>query len=340
VFRCWKRLPVAAAVLLIWFGGSVLAACSSGEAAPGAAPEQVQVIPPLAPADLGEGEKLSVVATTSIIGDVVAQVGGEAIDLTVLMQPGQDPHGYEPAARDIARLEMADVIFVNGFDLEETALAVIDPLADSVLIVPVSAGIEPRDLVGQHGHDDTGEVHAHGGADPHVWFDVDNVKIWVDNIADVLSALDPAHADVYAANGAAYRTRLDELDAYIRQQVLTIPPDRRKLVTNHESFGYFAVRYGFEVVGVVFHGGSTVAEPSAKEVAELVKAIRETGVTAIFVETTVSDELARVIAGEVGYEVQVITLYTGAIGEPGSGADSYPGMMRADVDAIVAGLTE
>jgi ABC-type Zn uptake system ZnuABC Zn-binding protein ZnuA len=313
-------LPVLAAL------AALLAACAAPAAAPDADQGRDMAIPALEPVDLAAGEKLRVVATTGIVGDVAAQVGGDLIDLTVLIDPGVDPHSYQPVAADLALAEDAHVLLVNGLHLEEGLLATLESVGGTVPLVPVSAGVEV--LAG-------GE---HGEGDPHTWMDPANVMIWADNIAAAFSALHPAHAADYQANAAAYRVQLEALDAYIREQAARIPQANRKLVTNHEAFGYFAARYGFEVVGTVYLGASQLAEPSAGDMARLVETIRAEGVRAIFIETTVNDALARTISAEIGTPIGVYTLYTGSLGAPGSGADSYTGMMRANIDTIVAAL--
>lgn len=300
------------------------------------------------------GEPLRVVATTSIIGDVVAQVGGDAIDLTVLMGPGQDPHSYEPAAQDLTAVANAHAIFINGWNLEEGLVADLENIGEEAPVVPISANIEPlasaedehheeegeeHEAEGEE-HEEEGEHHGHGGTDPHTWFDARNVNQWVENVARVLSDLDPANADTFAANAAAYREDLDELEAYATAQLDSIPAENRFLVTNHDAFGYLAEAYGFTVLGTVIPGISTLAEPSASDLADLIAAMEEHNVCTIFTETTVSDTLAQTVAAELdGCEtVQVLQLYTGAVGPEGSGADSYIGMFRANVDAIVSGL--
>lgn len=280
----------------------------------------------------GDGQRLRVVATTNIVGDVVAQVGGDAIELAVLIPLGQDPHTYEPTPTDIARIEAAQVIFVNGFDLEENLLTFIEPMEGDVAVAPVSAGIQPRE---SEGIDDD---HEHEEADPHTWMDPNNVVVWVENITSQLTRLDPGNAETYRANAAAYVEALEELDASIQDRLASIPASQRKLVTNHEALGYFADRYDFEVIGTVFNGTSQLAEPSAGEIAALVEIIEREDAQAIFIETTVSDALAGVVADEVGHEVAVLSLYTGSLGEPGSGADSYLGMMRLNADIIAAAL--
>ncbi len=296
-------------------------------------PSQAEVLalPELKAADFYNAP-LQVVATTSIIGDVVAQVGGDAIELTTLMGPGQDPHSYKPAAQDLTAVSKAHIILVNGWDLEEALVHDLEAIGEGTPIVPVSANIEPLEF-GEHKHE-------HAGADPHTWFSVQNVKQWVDNIEHVLSDLDPANAETYKSNASAYRTELEELQAYAETQLAGIPAGNRFLVTNHDAFGYLAHEYGLQVLGAVIPSLSSLAEPSASDLAELIEDMNETGICTIFSEATVSDKLAQTVAAELDGcdEVQVLQLYSGAVGPTGSGADSYIGMFRSNVDAIVEGL--
>ena len=332
-----RSFSIVRAVVLAGLLAGLLTACAAATQTVGQADQHEaeeehsgeMTLPELVPIQLGAGERLNVVATTSLIGDVVSQIGGEYITLASVMGVGQDPHTYEPVPADIALLEQADVIFSNGLDFEEGLVEPLASLADRVPVVPVSAGVDV--LSGGHEHDE------HAAGDPHTWMDPRNVMIWADNIAYALSALDPAHADSYRANAEAYKAQLEELDNYIAAQVARIPEANRKLVTDHEALGYFARRYGFEVVGAVIPNITTSAEPSAAELAELVETIRTEQVRAIFVSTSVSDELARTVVEEVGYEVQILYLYH-ELGEQGSGAETYLGMMRTDIDTIVAGL--
>lgn len=292
-------------------------------------------LPEVAPANL-EGDRLRVVATTSIIGDVVSRVGSEAIDLTVLMEPGQDPHGFEPSTGDLTAAAEADVLFVNGWNLEEGLVADLENIAQGVPLVPIAANIRP--LPFGEGQDKTEPNHP--GADPHTWLDPHLVQQWIENAEQVLSGLDPAHAGEFAANASAYQAELEALTAYYDEKVAQIPPARRKLVTNHDSLGYFAEAYDFEVIGTVIPAASTLAEPSASDLAQLLEAMETEGVCTLFAETTANEQLAETVATELGgcESVQVVTLYTGALGPAGGETDSYLGMMRANIDAIVEGL--
>ncbi|MBX3056143.1 MAG: zinc ABC transporter substrate-binding protein [Anaerolineae bacterium] len=292
-----------------------------------------------------EGEPLNVVATTSIIGDVVAQVGGEAIALTTLMGPGQDPHSYQPGARQLTAVANADVIFINGWDLEEALVRNLESVGEKAIFVPISANIQPL-AFGAGGHDeaedeDAHDAHDHEGADPHVWQAAPNVMQWVNNAQQVLSALDPANTAVYEQNAAAYLAALADLEAYAQGQLAAIPAENRVLITNHDALAYFAHAYNFEILGTVVPGGSTLAESSATSLAALVSLMTEHGICTIFAENTSNTNLAAAVAAELktcAGGVQVSQLYTDALGAPGSGADSYIGMFRANVDAVVEGL--
>lgn len=278
-----------------------------------------------------DGEKVRVVATTSIIGDVVVQVGGDAIALTTLMGAGQDPHGYEPAARDLTMVAEAHVVFVNGWDLEEGLVDDLENITGDVPVVPISAEIHPLPL-------DEDDDHDHGDADPHVWLSVSNVKQWVKNVETVLSALDPLNAESYANNAQSYLAELAELEVYAETQLSDIMT--RSIVTNHDALSYFARDYHLDILGTVISSDSTVAEPSANELANLVTLMAEHSLCTIFTETSVNNALAETVSAELDHcdNVQLLQLYSGALGPAGSGADSYIGMFRANVDAIVAGL--
>lgn len=267
---------------------------------------------------------LRVVASTTIVGDVVRSIGGEAIALTVLLPVGSDPHSYEPTPAELVAVAGADLIFLNGAGLE----ASIEPLlqnSGATKVISLSEGLNLRRLGGEQGE-----------FDPHVWFDPRNLLIWTESIARKLAELDPADAELYAANAAAYRAALEALDAWILDQVEQVPQENRKLVTDHLFLGYFADRYGFEYVGAIFPGFSTLAEPSARELAELEAAILQSGAKAIFVGMTANPALAERLAADTG--AKVVFLYTGSLSEPAGPADTYLKLMEYDVSAIVAAL--
>jgi ABC-type Zn uptake system ZnuABC Zn-binding protein ZnuA len=298
-------------------------------------------LPELQPVALADGERLQVIATTSILGDVVSQVGGDATALRTLIGPGQDAHSYQPAPSDLIGLAAVDVIFINGWQLEEGLVRDLEKAAEGVPLVPISANITPLPI-GAH-EEEEGEDHEedeHGAADPHVWLDPHLVRVWVENVREVLSALDPAREATYAANATAYLAELDELIAYSEELLATVPAGQRRLVTNHEALAYFARAFDFEVIGTVIPSASTISEPSARALAALVNRMEEAGVCTIFVDSAANPALAEATAAELRTceDVAVLPLYTGALGAPGSGADTYLQMMRTNVDTIVAGL--
>lgn len=289
-------------------------------------------LPSLTAVTLAAGEKLSVVATTNLVADVVAQVGGDRINLHILMGPGVDPHSYSTTPQDLRTLEEAQVVFINGLHLEE---ALADLLAGlTAPVIPVSAGITPRAMSEEHSGE--GEAHQHEDGDPHTWQRVANVKVWVENIEGSLSQLDPANAEAYHAAAEAYLAELDALDAEIRAKIETIPPERRKLVTDHETFGYFADEYGFTIVGALIPSLSTAAEPSAQALAALQDQLAAEGVAAIFVGTTVNPRLAEQMAQDL--DIQVVSLYSDSLSAPDGPAANYLTFMRYNVDAIVQAL--
>lgn len=261
-----------------------------------------------------------VVATNSILGDVVHQVAGEDVELKVLFPPDSDPHTFEPTPQNMALIFRADVVFICGAGLE----AALEPILSAASnVVEVSTGIELQGF-------------GDGRADPHVWLDPLNVAVWVDNVAAALAELDPGHADIYWARAAAYQESLRELDAWIQEQVKKIPEDRRVLVVDHLALGYFAARYGFRQVGAILPGFSTMAEPSARELAELEETVRELSVPAVFVSHTTTSPLVEQVARDTG--VEVVRLYVGALSGPTGPAPTYLDLMRYNVAAIVAAL--
>ena len=299
-----------------------------------------QQMPALASVELAQGERLQVVATTSIVADVVHQVGGNRIELTTLVRLGTDPHAFEPTPRDAAALADADVVFVNGAGLEAFLDDLLQSTGGDVPVVPVSYGLELHQLQDiAHVHDDPSSedlAPADGESDPHVWFDPNNVTAWTRNIELALSALDPERSGMYSADAEAYRVQLEALDAWIERQVAQVPEGDRKLVTDHAVLSYFAERYGFEQAGAVLPGFSTLSEPSARALAALQTAIQAWDVKAIFVGQTTNPDLAERVADDMG--VPLVALYTGSLSGPDGPAGDYLSFMRYDVTAIVQAL--
>jgi len=283
------------------------------------------------------GEPLHVVASFSVLGDLVKDVGGDAVQVTTLIGPGVDAHTYDPAPSDLVVLERADVVFENGLGFEPWLDRFFESAQPSAARIVVSEGITPR-TIDDETAESAQEAQQHGGVDPHVWHDVANAIVMVGNIRDALVSADPAHADRYEANATATIARFQELDAWIREQVATLPQDRRKLVTSHDTFGYFADAYGFEIIGTALGSLSTEAgDPSARDIGLLVEEIAAAGVPAIFAENVANPDLMTAIAAEAGVQLAP-TLYTDALGPPGSPGETYDGMMRSNVMTIVDAL--
>jgi zinc/manganese transport system substrate-binding protein len=298
----------------------------------------------LAPAQrsVGAQRPLRVIATFSIVGDLVGNVGGGAVDSRTLVGPNGDTHTYEPAPSDAAALADADLIVENGLRLEtwlddlyvsSRSRAVRVALADGLELLPMGEAEEPA------GGDAHGHGHAHGDQDPHVWQDVDRVARMVENLRDALSLVDPANAATYRVNADRYLAELRALDGWVFQQVGRVPPERRKLVTTHETFNYFARRYGFEVIGAALPLTTDTADPSARETAELVDRIRAAGVPVIFADNVSNPRLMEQIAAAAGVRLAP-PLYTDALDEPGTPGETYLQMMRHNVTIIVDALTQ
>jgi ABC-type Zn uptake system ZnuABC Zn-binding protein ZnuA len=272
-----------------------------------------------------------VIASEPFLADVAREVAGDRIPVPALLPTGVDPHTWEPAPRDAAVAASADLFIVNGAGLE----AFLAPLlkgfgSERPRVVEASAGLTPRK--GTHGGDAD-----HGGTDPHFWLDPLSVIRYAENIRDALSELDPAGAAVFRGNAAAYTERLRELDRWIAGEVAAVPSERRLLVTNHESLGYFADRYGFRIVGTVIPSVSSGASPSAKDLAALVEVLKETGAPALFLEEGTDPRLAQQLADEAG--VRLVTgLRTHSLTGPEGPAPTYLAMMRGNVRTIVDAL--
>jgi ABC-type Zn uptake system ZnuABC Zn-binding protein ZnuA len=301
-------------------------------------------------------EPLQVVTTFSILGDIVANVGGDAIALESIVPAGGDAHTFDPTPDQVAGVSDADLIFEIGIGFEPWLADMVEASGTSAQEIVVTDGLDLIDGEGEEehageatpeagGHEDEaeGEEHEHehedGAVDPHVWGDVANVIAITATVKDALVAADPANAATYEANATAYTTQLQELDQWIRAEIAKLPEDRHKLVTSHDTFGYFARAYGFEVVGTAIGSVSTESgDPSAQDIAALVEQIEATGVPAIFTENVSNPDLIDAIASEAGVTVGP-ALYTDALGEPGSEGDTYIKLMTYNVTSIVTALS-
>jgi ABC-type Zn uptake system ZnuABC Zn-binding protein ZnuA len=287
--------------------------------------------------DRGSDGGINVIATTTIVGDIVSNIGGQAISLTTLLPVGVDPHSFEPTPQDIALIADADLVFINGAGLEAFMDRLIQNSGTQAEIISVSEGIALRDPPAEEAgeHQDEHANEAEEG-DPHTWTDPNNVLIWVDHIVNALNRQDPANQAAFQANAEKYRQELAILDEWIQQQVAEIPAINRQLVTDHEVFGYFADRYGFTQAGTVIPGYSTAAQPSAQEIAALEDSIRSLGVRAIFVGNTVNPSLEERVTADTN--TQLVFLYTGSLSDPGGLAGTYLDYIRYNVDTIVQAL--
>ena len=310
--------------------------------------------PPEAPT--ATAQPLSVVATYTILGDLVQQVAGDRVTLTILVGAEGDPHTYQPTPRDSATIGAATLLFENGLEFETWLDDIFVASGSQATRVVVSTGAmllaATKEGHSEEGHSEEGhreeghseeghseEGHSHGEFDPHIWQDPLNAQAMVTVIRDALIAADPTNSATYSANAAAYIAELQALDSFIREQVAGLPEERRKLVTNHDTFAYFANRYGFEVIGTALGSSTESSDPSAGMISELVEQIRAAAVPAIFTENTANPALMETIAREAGVTLAP-ALFTDALGAPGSSGATYLEMMRFNATTIVSSLAE
>ena len=270
---------------------------------------------------LRAGDRLNVVASFSILADFVKNVGGDKVNVVTLVGPNGDVHVYTPAPSDAKKNADAKILFINGLGLEGWLPRLVQSAGSKAAIVTASNGVAPL----QHGSD----------ADPHAWQSVPNVKIYVGNIRDALIAADPADAPVFRGNAERYLAELDTLDADVRSAIAKIPPERRKVITTHNAFGYFAAAYGIEFVAPV--GVSTETEPSARDIALLIRQIKAEKIPAVFLENLSDDRLIARIAAETGAKAGG-TLYSDSLtGEKGP-APTYIDLIRHNIKALTGAL--
>ena len=268
---------------------------------------------------LEKGE-INVLAVESFLADIAQNVAGERLEVETLVPPGVDPHTFQPTPRDVTKIANSQVLIANGAGLEEWLQEIIDNAGGERSVIEAAQG-----LSGNPARPD----------DPHFWLDPNHVVNYAQQIQEGFIVVDPQGEAEYNQNTADYVLKLKELDAWIADQVEQIPPERRLLVTNHESFGYFADRYGFTIIGTVIPSASTGASPSAQQLVQLVESIKGTNTPAIFLESGTNPELAEQVAREAGVEV-IVDLLTHSIVPP----DGYIEMMQYNTLAIVEALKE
>jgi ABC-type Zn uptake system ZnuABC Zn-binding protein ZnuA len=277
------------------------------------------------------GSQLQVLAVETFLADMARNVAGDRLKVDSLIPVGIDPHSFEPGPQDVVKIADSQVLILNGAGLESWLQKVLDNAGGKRQVITASDGLKSR----TPGPGEVIDVDIQG--DPHFWLDPNLAIHYVENIRDGLSQADPAGKEMYTRNAQAYIAKLADLDAWIKAQVEQVAPERRLLVTNHETFGYYADRYGFKIVGAIVPSVSTGSSPSAQQMAGLVEAIKASKAPAIFLETGTNPELARQIAAETGVKV-VTGLYTHSITPPGGEAPDYITMMKYNTQAIVNAL--
>ena len=289
------------------------------------------------------GHKLKIVASFSILGDWLTNVAGDNIDLNVLVPAGGDTHTFDPSPDQVAAIADADLVFEIGAGFEPWLDDIYDASGTTAKRIVVSDGVTLRTLddpdADEHGEGDT-HAHDHGASgstDPHIWGNVQNAIIAVDNISRTLTLADPDMKAIYQSNAQTYIEQLKVLDAAIKDDVAKLPADQRRLVTSHDALGYYCDAYGFTIVGTALGITTDEAEPSAKQIVGLIQQIKDAHVKAIFAENIENPALMESIAKEAGVTVGPL-LYTDALGEHGTDGDTYIKMMTFNTNAIVNAL--
>ncbi len=272
---------------------------------------------------------IKVVASFSILGDMVREIGGDRVEVAALVGPNADVHVYEPVPRDAKAVAQADMLVVNGLGLEGWIARLIDSASFRGTPVRASTGVAPRRMTEHEGGTER------EGVDPHAWQSLANGKIYAANIRDGLIAADPAGRALYEANAARFIAAMDALDAEVKAQTGRLPPERRRVITSHAAFGYFGDAYGLEFIAP--EGVSTDSEPSARDVARIVRQIRENHIPAVFMENITDHRLLDQIARETGARIGG-ALYSDALSPPDGPAGTYLAMFRHNVAVLMAAL--
>jgi zinc/manganese transport system substrate-binding protein len=274
-----------------------------------------------------------VVASFSILGDIVRQIGGDRLDLHTIVGPDVDAHTFQPRPSDAQAVRNARLVIRNGLGFEPWLDRLVRSSGYRGTVATASEGVTPRAMAKEEG----GHGHGHGAAaqDPHAWQDLRNGQAYIRNIATALATADPAGAETYRANAAAYLARLVTLDTWVRDQIGTVPQARRRVVTSHDAFGYFGAAYGVEFLAP--QGVSTESEPSAAQVARLIRLLKQENITAVFLENMANPATLRRLASEVGVSVQG-QLYADALSPANGPAPTYEAMFRNNIALLVPAM--
>lgn len=289
-------------------------------------------------------EPVRVVATFSILADMIKHIGGDDVAITTLVGVNADAHVYEPTPADAKAIGNAQLVVVNGLNFEGWVERLLTSAAYKGEVVIASQGVTPRKMA-EETHDSSNKPHGkepthghdHGAVDPHAWQDLANGQRYVHNIMTALAKVDPARAEAYQQRGATYLAQLQETDQWVRAQLATIPSAKRRVITSHDAFGYFGTAYGVQFAAPI--GWNTENEPSAKEIAVLIRQIKQEGTRALFVENMSDSRLIKRIADEAGGVVGG-TLYSDALTPVGQPGDSYIGLFRHNVPALTAAMAK
>jgi manganese/iron transport system substrate-binding protein len=293
------------------------------------------------PSTASNTDKPKVVATSSVLCDVTQEIAQNTVDLTCLIPAGTDPHVYQPKPNDRKAIEQAKLILYNGYGFEPDLIKLIKATKNAAPKVAVNEIAVPKPLKGEeHEHEPEKKAeanHDHGESDPHVWHNAQNGVRIVETVRDNLEKLSPNNAAQYTSNAKKMTSELTQLDSWIKSQISTIPAKQRKLVTTHDSMGYYAAAYGIPIEGAL-QGISTEEKPTAGRVKELVKEIKQASVPTIFAEATINPKLIEAVAKEANVKVSQRELFADGSGEKGSEGDTYEKMLIANTQTIVEGL--
>lgn len=287
---------------------------------------------------LAQQEKIPVVASFSIIGDMVSQIGGDDVQVTTLVGPDADAHEYQPTPQDVKNVAAAQILFVNGLGFEGWMGRLVQSSGFKGNVVTLTKGISPRHIEAkgdEDEHDGEDDGHDHGATDPHAWQDLRNGAIYIRNIVDALVLAKPEKAAVFKERGNEYIAILNEMDADLRKDVQSIPAQDRKIITSHDAFGYFGAAYGIKFLAPA--GLNTSAEPTAADVSKLIDQIRNEGVKTVFVENMSNPRMIRQIAADTGAKLGG-TLYADALSKEGGDAPTYLEMFEHNIPLVIEGM--